>query len=135
MKDLLISIKPKYVKEILLGNKTFEFRKKIFKEEVRYIYIYSTSPQKMIVARFEYGGAKESSPEKIWEETWKKGGINKLDYFDYFSKSKKAYAIKISKLEIFNREINPYKLLENFRPPQSYYYINGELNEKLCNLV
>lgn len=81
MKNVLISIKPKYVNEILSGEKKFEFRKKIFKQEVENIYIYSTSPKKKIVAKFKYNGFLEGTPLEIWEKTLKNSGISEKRLF------------------------------------------------------
>jgi hypothetical protein len=54
---VLLSIKPKYVKSIIEGDKRYEFRKTIFKNrEINRIYIYSSSPVKKIVGTFEIGG-------------------------------------------------------------------------------
>ena len=48
--NVLISIKPKYIEKIKQGIKTFELRKRIFKnyDKINTIYIYSTSPIKKI---------------------------------------------------------------------------------------
>ena len=46
--DVLISIKPKYVKKIISKEKKYEFRKNIFKKNVDTIIIYTTSPEKKI---------------------------------------------------------------------------------------
>ena len=54
--DVILSIKPRYVKEIEKGNKKYEFRKSIFKKKVKWVYIYSTSPVKKITGRFRIEG-------------------------------------------------------------------------------
>ncbi len=54
--NVLLSIKPKYVNEIINGNKRYEFRKVIFRNRnVTTVYIYSSSPEKQIVGSFEIG--------------------------------------------------------------------------------
>ena len=52
--NVLLSIKPKYVKGIMNGNKRYEFRRSIFRcrEDIELVYIYSTSPVKKIVGVF-----------------------------------------------------------------------------------
>ncbi len=42
--NVLLSIRPKYVEEIIKGNKRYEFRKSIFKKNVEEVWIYATSP-------------------------------------------------------------------------------------------
>ena len=50
--NVLLSIRPKYVEEIIKGNKRYEFRKSIFKKNVEEVWIYATSPTKKIVGTF-----------------------------------------------------------------------------------
>jgi len=42
--DVIISINPQYVETIISGIKKFEFRKSIFRRDIRRIYIYETRP-------------------------------------------------------------------------------------------
>lgn len=124
MINVLLSIKPVYVDEILTGRKTFEFRKSIFKKEgIARVFIYSSSPVKKIVASFEIAGIIANSPQKLWEKCQKYGGISENDFFDYFKNSDIGYAIEIANLNKFPEPIDPYKIKKNFRPPQSYRYL------------
>ena len=125
--NVLISIKPQYTKEILLGNKRYEYRKRIFKEEVDKIYIYSTSPEQKIVGYFKYKGYKMGTPEELWEETNLFSGINKEAYFEYFEGRKEAYAIQIEEVYEFDRAIEPKEAFEKFTAPQSYMYLKGDI--------
>ena len=53
--DVLLSIKPKYVREILDGTKQYEFRKQIFRDRSREtVFIYSSSPEKKIVVQIPH---------------------------------------------------------------------------------
>ncbi|APH38221.1 restriction endonuclease subunit S [Methanohalophilus halophilus] len=122
--NVLLSIKPEYVDEILKGKKKFEFRKSIFKRrDITKVFIYSSSPVKKIVASFEIAGIIEDYPENIWDQCHEYGGITKNDFFDYFSNTQIGYAIKICNLHEFSKPIDPYLLKKDFRPPQSYYYL------------
>jgi len=52
--NVLLSIRPKYVEEIIKGNKRYEFRKSIFKKNVEEVWIYATSPtKKKMLAHFQ----------------------------------------------------------------------------------
>jgi predicted transcriptional regulator len=68
--NVLLSIKPKYVEEILNGNKKYEFRKSIFKckEKLEMIYIYSSSPVKKVVGAFVIESIIEDHPKVLWEK-------------------------------------------------------------------
>ncbi len=53
MKDIILSIKYKYAKAIIEGQKQYEFRGWIWKDNVRYIYLYSSEKIHKIIARFK----------------------------------------------------------------------------------
>lgn len=124
--DVLLTIKPKYVKAILEGEKRFEFRREIFKHrEVNRAYIYASSPVKKIVAMFEIGDILEDDPVHLWDSVKDYAGINDLDFFQYFKGKSKAYAIEIQHLQKFDHPIDPRKSLPGFVPPQSFCYLDG----------
>ena len=52
--NVLLSIKPKYVDLILNGEKKYEFRRKIFRNETNKVYVYCTSPVKKNSCLFHY---------------------------------------------------------------------------------
>ena len=125
---ILLSIKPEFVEQIFNGNKRFEYRKNIFsKKEVHSVIIYSTMPVGMIVGEFEISKILEDTPEKIWEDTEEQSGITKSFYDSYFENRDKAYALKIGKLKIYKAPINPYKIFDNFIPPQSFRYLQEDI--------
>jgi len=125
--DVLLSIKPKYVKSIIDGEKRYEFRKTIFKNrEIDRIYIYSSSPVKKIVGTFEIGGILEDHPNDLWDTVKDYAGINDRDFFAYFEGKSRAFAIGIQNLQEFIDPIDPWKTMPGFVPPQSYCYVDGE---------
>ncbi len=122
--NVLLSVKPKYTEEILSGRKKYEFRRSIFKKQnIEKVYIYSSSPVSKIVAAFEIEQILKGSPEKIWELCHKYAGISKNDFFAYFKNCEIAYAIKIGNIDNFLNPIDPCHIIENFKPPQSFYYV------------
>ena len=121
--NVLLSVKPKYANEIVSGRKKYEFRKSIFKREnIEKMYIYSSSPVKKIIAIVDIDGILSDSPQKLWEQYHEDAGISEIEFFDYFKNSDIGYAIKISNVQEFPTPIDPY-IDENFRPPQSFYYL------------
>lgn len=124
--DVLLSIKPKYVKSILEGEKRYEFRKAIFRNpSVSRIYIYSSAPVKRIVALFEISTILEDHPSALWDQTRDHAGINDSEFFSYFAGRSKGYAIGIGNLREFEEPVNPYESMPGFVPPQSYCYVDG----------
>ena len=125
MKALLLSIKPEYVEKILQGTKKFEYRKRLAKEDVSVIYIYSTSPSMKVVASVQVIGRLSASPTALWEKTKTMAGISRAKYRNYFHGCKIAYAYELGEVEIFE----PEKNLSDFgidTAPQSFAYIEIE---------
>ena len=122
--NLLISIKPEFVKKILAYEKLYEFRKSIFKEDVDKIFIYSTYPVKKIVGYFEVGEIICETPHELWNSFSEVSGISKKDFFKYYANSNEGFAIKIDNLHIFeeNIDMNQY---DDFRAPQSFCYVEN----------
>lgn len=128
MTGVLLSIKPKYVKEILSGAKQYEFRKRIFKSEtVKTVYIYSTSPEKKIVARFQLGEIIKNHPDFLWEQYCDVSGLSEHEFFEYFSDRDTGYAIRIEELEEFAQPMDPRSVIERFVAPQSFRYVNNPI--------
>ena len=122
--NVLLSVKPKYTEKILEGEKKYEFRRAIFKKQnIEKVYIYSSSPVSKIVAAFDIEKILKDSPENIWTLCQKYGGISKKEFFTYFKNSYVAYAIEIGEVNSFKEPIDPFKIIENFKPPQSFYYL------------
>jgi len=123
--NVLLSIKPQYVKEIIAGRKKYEFRKSIYKtKDVKKIYIYSSSPEQRIVGMFTPAEVIEDSPANLWRKYKNSAGISKEDFFNYFDTKQLGFAIPIDSLEIFSEPINPKEIISKFTPPQSFQYIN-----------
>ncbi|MBO6550628.1 MAG: GNAT family N-acetyltransferase, partial [Rhizobiales bacterium] len=127
-KDVLISIQPNYLAKILNGKKTIELRKKPFPANggVR-IWIYSSSPTSAVEATAFVTTVDQGTPDEIWSKYEHKCGISRKDFDDYFSGSKVAYALHISRVQKLNRKIKLERLKQisdGFRPPQYYRYID-----------
>jgi predicted transcriptional regulator len=127
--DAILSIKPIYAKNILSGGKKVEFRKKIFKKSVERVYIYSSSPQKMIVGYFTIKEIVEDTPSNLWKKFHNVGGIDKDSFFEYFKDSDIGYSLVIKKVVKFDEEKDPIDFMENFSAPQSYIYLEREIRK------
>lgn len=125
MKALLLSIKPEYVARILKGTKKFEYRKRLAKEEIDVIYIYSTAPERKVVASVEVIDKLSASPTALWESTKELAGISRKKYREYFSGCKIAHAYRLGAVQIFNiaKELSDFGLKV---APQSFVYIDAE---------
>lgn len=119
---IILSIKPKYVKEIFEGSKLYEYRKIIFKQKVDTVIIYASSPVCMVVGEFSIDKIISGSPENLWSMTRYNSGVEKPSFDAYFSNKDIAYAIKIAKVKKYPRPCKLSALCPNSRPPQSFMY-------------
>ena len=113
------------MEKILQGTKKFEYRKRLAKENVSIIYIYSTSPSMKVVASVQVIGRLSASPTSLWEKTKTMAGISRAKYREYFHGCKTAYAYELGEVEIFESK----KKLSDFgidTAPQSFAYIEIE---------
>ncbi len=125
--DVLLSVKPKYVKSIIDGEKRYEFRKAIFRNRsINRIFIYSSAPVKSIVALFEISTILEDHPAVLWDTVKDHAGIDDAEFFSYFAGRLRGYAIGIENLWEFEEPIDPYETMPGFVPPQSYCYPDEE---------
>ena len=124
--NVLLSIKPKYVEAIINRTKKYEFRKSAFrcKEAIELVYVYSTSPVKKIVGAFTIENIVEDHPRKLWEKFKEFSGIEEEEFFRYFGRHKKGFAIKIEEIEVFEIPIDPFQEFLDFKPPLSFYYMD-----------
>jgi len=131
--NVLLSIKPTYVKEIIAGNKKYEFRKVIFKtpHKIEKVFIYSSYPVKNIIGTFTIGKIIKGTPEDLWHQCHQFAGIKKKDFFKYFNNKNQGFAISIENIEIFLKPLDPYKSIIDFKAPQSFCYVENNFIELL----
>lgn len=123
---IILSIKPEFVNEILIGRKRYEYRKSIFTKDVESVIIYSTMPIGRIVGEFSIAKIETGSPEAIWDKTQQYAGISKSFFDNYFKNKSLGYAMKIRDLKVYEEPINPVEVMPSFVPPQSFRYVTDE---------
>ena len=122
MSQMLLSINPEHVENILIGKKKFEFRKMRCKSDVKTIIIYATSPVMQVVAEAEVIGIIEDDPNSVWRLTSEYAGISKGFFDRYFEGKNKAVAYRLGKVERYAepKTLSDYGI--NFAP-QSFVYV------------
>ena len=120
---VMLSIKPEFVNQIILGNKKYEYRKKIFKKNVDTVVIYATKPIGKLIGEFKISKILKDTPNNIWNETHKYSGITEDFFMNYFCNTDSAFALQIENFYEYDTPIDPYMVNKNFYPPQSYMYI------------
>ena len=132
MKNIILSIHPKFVEKILTGEKTFEYRKKLPEEKIEYVLIYATVPVQKIVAIGIVDSILSEKPQNLWKKTFGASGIDKSFFDTYFKNSERAFAIKFRQILKLNKPIVLSDIDCKF-PPQSYTYYKGDVQKLLEN--
>jgi predicted transcriptional regulator len=134
--NVLLSIKPKFVERIFAGEKKYEYRKIMFeKGNVENIFVYASTPVKKIVGRIKIDEVLCEAPSMLWNLTADHAGISRAFFFKYFSDRNMAFAIKIKSAEQYHEPLDPYNMVVDFRPPQSFMYLKrGKLLNRLMHL-
>lgn len=123
MCKILMSIKPKYVDEILSGKKKYEYRKiKAKRPNIDKIIIYCTAPVMRVVAEVEVLEIIENNPEIVWEKTKSHAGISKKKYDEYFENKDIAFAYKLGNIIKYDQPRELKEIGVNYTP-QSFIYI------------
>lgn len=126
MCQILLSINPEHVENIMSGKKTYEFRKVLCREKVDRIIIYCTYPVKKVVAEADVLNVLVGSPEAVWNETAPYSGITKSFFDNYYRERDKAIAYHLGNIHKFEEP----KTLSDFgvkTAPQSFIYIQKQL--------
>lgn len=131
--NVLLSVRPHFAERILDGTKKYEYRKTIFsRTDIQKVIIYASSPIKKIVGEFQIAEIIRDKPESIWLRTHGSAGVPRDFFFQYFTGKDNAYAINIKHFKKYVAPINPWDILPDFTPPQSFKYIDSM---NLCNAL
>ena len=126
-RTVLISIQPRYAEKILTGEKVLEFRRVWGASAVDTLVIYSSSPVQRIVAIARIKEVHTGSPTFLWKLAKEKGGgVSRRQLYEYFRGKPKGFAIELDDVQLIARGIDPRAVFPEFRPPQSYYYLDQE---------
>ncbi len=123
--DVLLSIKPRYVRAILEGRKSFEFRRRLPAQELSRVVVYESSPTCSIVGEFRVARVLTDAPANLWARTFQSAGIDRARYDDYFDGRTHAYALEVVDVMRYAEPIRPREIAPQFRAPQSFCYLHG----------
>lgn len=124
MSKILMPINPKYVDEIIFGNKKYEYRKiKPKRNDIDKMIIYCTFPIMKVVAEVDIQDIFIDAPEKIWELTKDYSGTSKKFYDMYYKKSKNAVAYKLGDVKVYDKPMKLSDIGIDY-VPQSFVYLD-----------
>ena len=121
---VLMSIKPEFVDRIFSGEKSYEFRRVLYKRnDISRIVVYASSPVCRIVGEIEVASLLTDTPESLWQKTKDKAGISEQFFFAYFSGRDKANAIEVKAFHPYKEHIKLKDKYPHLVPPQSFCYV------------
>lgn len=133
---VLISLHPEHANKILSGEKKLEFRRVWATKPVSAVVIYSTVPVKKLVAIAYVKRVHLGSPTGLWALAKSiGGGLSRRALYKYFKGKKQGYAIEFGYTKFFSVAINPEVVIDNFRAPQSFAYLDPQIFSSLENAV
>ena len=118
----VLSIKPQYAEAIFSGKKRFEFRRAIFKHDIKVVVVYITSPVGQVAGEFKVDDIITDDVDALWDRTETKAGIDRTVFFNYFAGRDVGHAIVIGKVKRY-REPLDLNAAYGVRPPQSFLYL------------
>lgn len=104
---VLMAIKPDYANKIFSGEKTYEFRRVIFKEPlVDSVVVYCTKPVGKIIGEFKIKKIIKDTPNNLWEITKENAGIQKNILLNILKEKIKDLLSKL-KIQNYIKHQNP----------------------------
>ena len=133
---VLMSIKPEFVDRIISGEKSYEFRRVLYKRnDISRIVVYASSPVCRIVGEIEVASLITDTPENLWQKTKDKAGISEQFFFSYFSGRDKANAIEVKAFHPYKEQVKLKDKYPSLVPPQSFCYIEEVNDYEAIHLV
>lgn len=129
--SVLLSIKDKYVQQILKGEKTAEVRRLFSpRRHVARVYVYVPSPRMEVVGYFDIQQVRKLPIDELWAESGKESALSQQEFYQYFSGKMTGVAIHFDNFNLLDESKGLRKLkeqLSKFHPPQSFIYVSSEM--------
>ena len=127
---LLVSVRPRFAREIMLGTKRVELRR------VRpavgpgdEIVIYETSPTCAVVCRAVVDEVLSGPVARLWRRVGSVSGMARSEFLAYYRGVENGFAIRLHGVESLDVPVSLHTLRRagpGFAPPQSYHYLLAE---------
>lgn len=122
-KNIILPIAPQYIEKILSGEKKYEYRKRLCKNNISRIYLYATAPVKGIVGEVEVIGKLEKNTNDLWDLTFQDSGIDVCFFNKYFKGCSNASAYKLGRVKKYANKIPLHSIGIDYTI-QSFKYIS-----------
>ena len=124
MSQVIISLKPRYAKLVLSGNKTVELRnRRVRLKPGTLVWLYATRPMACIVGVAEVESVVHANPAEIWRRFGEDIGIDRNGFDSYIGDRERVSALvlrSVERLGDFMTLDRIRKSVRAFQPPQFY---------------
>lgn len=135
IKNVLLSIKPRFALQIIGGTKTIELRRKFTTDQVigGVAIIYASSPLQKIVGYAHIENVLFLTLDEIWFQYGEQSKVKQDFFYQYYDGLTHGFALHLIKPVHLEREISLKELKNkyNITPPQSYRYLSSEILSSL----
>jgi predicted transcriptional regulator len=107
------------------GKKRVEFRKVLFRRTVSHVIVYATSPVMKVIGSFEVSQVEAAPPAELWRKYWDVGGIERDEFFAYFSGRNSGVALHVGVVLPLKNPLRLDELAPGLVPPQSFVYLTS----------
>ena len=128
----LVSIHPRYVDEILHGQKRFEFRRRPFARDVSVLLIYATRPVGLVMGHATVRRVIVDCVDALWEECSMRGGIAREEYDRYFAGANQGVAVELDTVCAWEAGLPIGSMVPDMKPPQSFAYVPTAAADAVC---
>lgn len=139
LKPLIFSLRPRYAELVFRGVKMAELRRRIAPAlENQDVYVYVSSPARVLRGGFCVERVWEGTPEEVWNYVRQKAGIDKHDFDAYYAGSRIAYALMIADVWEYRKPADLSQLrarFPRFVVPQSWRYATAEEHRSFRNMA
>ena len=127
---LVLSVKPRFARKLLAGEKTVELRRVLPRRTKPGdpIILYSTAPVGAFVGFCYLTEILCEPPEALWRRVRGAASVTRAEFFEYFETAKQAIGIVVERPATFENGLSLRDSREHapdFAPPQSFRYASS----------
>jgi len=130
-RTVLLAIKPRFANAIMAGEKTVEFRKTRFRDQVSRVVVYASSPMQRIIGYFDVSHVDEDAPAALWERYADRGSITEDELMAYYADCDTGVAIGVGQAVPLAKPVPLRKLKRSLTVPQSFFYLDEKAVDRV----
>lgn len=133
MRDLWLSLHPKWAEAIVEGRKTAELRRRAPRVEPgATAVLYATAPQCAVIGTAEILSINLLDIGSLWTEFGRRSAVSRSQFFEYFEGTSLGCAIELTGVQRSPRPVTLTSLRElGLEPAQGWRYLTCEVVSEL----